>query len=82
TGWRFAKTLVGEPLPANIPWFRSGAQRVPTALLRNVATGAYLKALDAADALDAKTSNPPQVARPTAGRQTSTGTTTLAEADK
>ncbi|WP_235624647.1 NAD(P)/FAD-dependent oxidoreductase, partial [Mycobacteroides abscessus] len=82
TGWRFAKTLVGEPLPANIPWFRSGAQRVPTTLLRNVATGAYLKALDAADALDAKTSNPPQVARPTAGRQTSTGTTTLAEADK
>ncbi|CPS17352.1 NAD(P)/FAD-dependent oxidoreductase [Mycobacteroides abscessus] len=82
TGWRFAKTLVGEPLPANIPWFRSGAQRVPTTLLRNVATGAYLKALDAADALDAKTSNPPQVARPTVGRQTSTGTTTLAEADK
>ena len=58
TGWRFARTLVGEPLPSTIPWFRSGAQRVPTTLVRNAVTGAYLKVLDAADRIDEKASGP------------------------
>ncbi|BAX97806.1 putative oxidoreductase [Mycobacteroides stephanolepidis] len=78
TAWRFARTLIGEPLPTDIPWFRSQAQKVPSPLVRQIAIGSYLKILQAADTLDAKTTAPTQ--HPTAVK--SPGATSFTEAIK
>ncbi|BDU08988.1 FAD-binding oxidoreductase [Nocardia cyriacigeorgica] len=48
TAWRFAETLTGGPQP-RLPWSRSGAQPVPTALARGTGVRAYLRFLDYSD---------------------------------
>ncbi|MBF6342518.1 NAD(P)/FAD-dependent oxidoreductase [Nocardia cyriacigeorgica] len=48
TAWRFADTLTGGSQP-RLPWHRSGAQPVPTAVARTQGVRAYLRYLDLAD---------------------------------
>jgi glycine/D-amino acid oxidase-like deaminating enzyme len=49
--WQYARVLAGADAP-RLPWFRAGAFPVPSALLREAGTGAYLRLLNVADHRD------------------------------
>jgi hypothetical protein len=49
--WRFGRMLAADPAPLDLPWYRNSAHGIPTSVLRNVGTRAYLRALDVSDHL-------------------------------